>query len=77
MDATPRTISGITRDSAGAALGGCTVWLFDTRAKTWLAEVISDGSGNFVFGFSGPCFVVAYSSSGAVAGVTLNTLAGA
>ena len=77
MSSVPQTITGVTRDSAGAALGGCTVWLFDTRTKSWLAEVISDGSGNFTFGFAGPCFAVAYSSSGAVAGVTLNNLAGA
>lgn len=74
MDATPRTISGVTRDNTGTPLGNCTVWLFDTRTKAFLAEVLSDGGGAFAFGFSGPCFAVAYSSSGAVAGVTLNTL---
>ena len=77
MSSVPQTISGVTRDSTGNALAGCSVWLFDTRTKAFLDEEISDGSGAFVFGFSGPCFVVAYSASGAVAGVTLNTLAGA
>lgn len=74
LSSVPQTISGVTRDASGTPLASCTVWLFNTRTKAFLGEVISDGSGAFTFGFSGPCFAIAYSSDGAVAGVTLNTL---
>jgi len=38
----PSTINGITRDSVGAILGGCIVWLFRTSDKSFIGEAISD-----------------------------------
>ena len=42
-------LSGVTRDSAGAALGGCTVDLFRQDDNRWQARTVSDGSGNYSF----------------------------
>lgn len=42
------TLSGQTVDSAGAALAGCTVRLFD-HTDALVATLVSDGSGNFTF----------------------------
>ena len=86
------SISGVSRDSAGAALAGCTVTLFKVKKPapdeagvtgndsfTQLATTISDGSGNysFVVGFDGP-YRVTFDLDGAPvrAGLTLKTLAG-
>jgi len=43
------TISGVTRDSAGNPLGGCTVWLFTTLGKLFVEEKTSDVNGNYSF----------------------------
>lgn len=42
-------ISGVTRDSNGNPLGGCTVWLFRTSNKKFIDEKTSDGNGNYTF----------------------------
>lgn len=73
------TITGVTRDSAGAALGGCTVQLFRTIDDAFRSEVVSDGSGNYVLypDVTGPFYVVAYKAGAPdVAGTTVNTLVG-
>jgi hypothetical protein len=70
-------ISGVTRDSAGNALGNCIVDLFYTPTDTLAAKVTSDASGNFSFsvGPSIQCYIVAYlPGSPDVAGTTVNTL---
>ena len=44
------TISGVTRDSSGNALGNCTVWLFrSSPTKLFFAETTSDENGNYSF----------------------------
>jgi len=42
-------VSGVTKDSTGAALGGCTVKLFNSATNIMEQTVISDASGNFSF----------------------------
>lgn len=85
------TITGVSRDSAGAALGGCTCTLFrvtespppgtgrGTELFTQVAQMVSDGSGNysFVVGFDGP-YRVTFDLAGAPirAGLTLKSLTG-
>jgi len=70
-------ISGITRDNTGIALAGCEVKLFTSVDNKFIAETISDVSGAFSFpATAGPYFCVAWGPTGAVAGVTLDTLAG-
>jgi hypothetical protein len=73
------TITGVTKDSSGAALGGCTVKLFNRATDAKEQETVSDGSGNYSFIVSRTqtYYVVAYlPGSPDVAGTTLNTLAG-
>lgn len=79
------SITGVSRDSTGAALGGCTCTLFkaDTTGPlprfTQYGAAVSDGSGNFAFivGADGP-WRVTFDLDGAPvrAGITLKTLAG-
>ncbi len=71
-------ISGVTKDSTGAPLGNCKVKMFETVSNAFIEEVLSDGSGVFAFGpaVSRPHFLVAWGPSGAVAGITLDTLTG-
>ena len=85
------SISGVSRDSAGAALAGCAVTLFKVTESpeiasgagsprfTQQATTVSDGSGNysFVVGFDGP-YRVTFDLDGAPvrAGLTLKTLSG-
>ncbi len=70
-------LTGITRDAAEAPLGGCTVKLFRTVDNVFMAETVSDGSGNFTLTAlgSGPFYIVAYLAGGTdVAGTSVNTL---
>lgn len=73
-------ISGVTRDSGGAALAACTVKLYRTFDDLLIYTTISDGSGNYTFdgvqqGFT--YYVVAYLvGSPDTAGTTMNTLVG-
>lgn len=63
---------GVTRDSAGAPLGNCTVELY--HGKRMIAGTVSDASGNFRFDNpgSGPFRII--SDKAGVAGVTAETL---
>jgi len=71
-------INGVTKDSTGAALGGCTVTLFKTVDNRPCATTVSDASGNYSFSIDGNSearFAVSYKSgSPDVAGTTVNTL---
>jgi hypothetical protein len=69
-------ITGVTRDSTGAALGFCAVALF-IMPNTLANTTISDASGNYRFDNpgSGPFYLVAYKAgSPDVAGTTVNTV---
>jgi len=71
------TLSGVSRDSAGVALGNCTIKIFRTSDDQKMAETTSDGSGNWslTLNLSGPFYIVAYKvGSPDVAGTSVNTL---
>ena len=72
-------ISGVTRDSAGAPLGNCTVDLFSWPAKTLYGSVVSSGSGVYVLSVGpGQLFrAVSYNANDTIAGSTAGTLSGA
>lgn len=79
LSTTNSFITGVTRDSAGAALGNCVVQLFRTVDDAIIYEGASDGSGNFSIyaPVTGPFYLVAYKAgSPDVAGTTVNTLVG-
>ncbi len=72
-------VAGVTRDSAGVALGNCVVKLFETGTDRELAEVTSDTTtGVFSFSVGGNStlyYLVAYKQgSPDVAGTTVNTV---
>lgn len=71
-------LSGVTRDSAGAILGSCTVEMFETATDLRLATTTSDAvTGAYSFTVANPAvvYLVAYlSGSPDVAGTTVNTL---
>jgi hypothetical protein len=71
-------ITGVTRDSTGAPLGGVTVDLFTTADDVKVATTVSDGAGNFQFpATAGPYYLVAYKPGAPdVAGTSTNTLTG-
>lgn len=72
-----KTLSGVSKDSTGAALGNCTVMIFRTEDRSLVAETISDASGNWSVPMlkGGPFFAVEYKSgSPDVAGTSVNTL---
>jgi hypothetical protein len=71
------TITGVTKDSAGSPLAGCTVQLFRTFDDAYRSEVVSDGSGTYVLypDVTGPFYLVAYKVGAPdVAGTSVNTL---
>ena len=73
-------ISGVTRDSTGAALGNCTVHFFRAADDLAIAQTTSDANG--VFSTYVPAgvqyYIIAYlPGSPDVAGTTVNTLTGA
>ena len=73
------TISGISKDAAGAALDGCTVKLFNSATDRLEQTTISDGSGNYSFTVdkTQQWYAVFYKAGATpVAGITLNTLSG-
>lgn len=75
-------ISGTTRDSTGAALGGCAVDWFNTADDVKLGSTTSDADGLFEFRGAGQppnaYYLVAYKAgSPDLAGTTANTLVGA
>jgi Concanavalin A-like lectin/glucanases superfamily len=73
-------LTGQTKNSSGAALGGCTVRLFRTSDNLLIATTTSDGSGNYSFTVGDGTtayYAVAYlAGSPDVAGTTVNTLVG-
>lgn len=73
-------ISGVTRDAAGAVLGGCTVDLFRTSDDLKRDSVVSDaGDGTYSVGADTDAthYAVAYlAGSPDRAGTTVNTLTG-
>lgn len=75
----PYSISGVTKDSAGAALGGCRVELFRTADDSSVSHVQSDANGAYIVPASNLLqhYLVAYKAgSPDVAGTTVNTLVG-
>lgn len=74
-------ISGVTKDSTGAALGNCTVHLHRSSDGVRVQTKTSDGSGNFTFdpvnNGNGPYQANAVDAAGTVVGITANTLYGA
>jgi hypothetical protein len=71
------SLSGVSKDSAGANLGSCNVMIFRTEDKSFVGQTTSDASGNWSVPLmkGGPFFTVAYKAgSPDVAGTTLNTL---
>jgi len=74
------TITGVTRDSTGAALGNCVVMLYRTDQMNMVQMINSDASGNYSFTVDKTLqwYVTAYKAGAPdVAGATVNTLAGA
>lgn len=74
-------ISGITKDSAGLALGSVMLDLFLTASDTKIDSVTSDATtGAYSFSVTstpGPFYIVAYKAGAPdVAGTTVNTLTG-
>ena len=73
-------ISGITKDSAGVALGNCVIKLFRTSDDLESYSTVSDANGNYTLPVNNltQWYAVAYKSgSPDVAGTTVNTLVGA
>lgn len=71
------TITGVTRDSTGAALGSVTVDLFDTASDTIRGTTISDAVGNYLIDaqIDSTYYLVAYKTGAPdVAGTTVNTI---
>jgi len=73
-------INGITRDSAGDPLGSCTVWLFKTSDKSYLASTTSDPTTG-AYSVPAPdnttqCFVRAHKDGTNVFGTTDRDLVG-
>src|SRR6185503_17701353 len=74
-------LTGVTKDSTGAALGNCVVDWFDTATDVKIDTTTSDASGLFEFRTAGQppnaYYLVAYKpGSPDVAGTTVNTLVG-
>ena len=71
------TVSGVTRDAGGAALGNCWVELFSSATDMVVAKQFSDASGNFSFvqPGTGPFYLIAYLTGAPdIGGTSLNTL---
>lgn len=71
------SITGTTRNGAGAALPGCIVKLFDVGSDTKIAETVSDSSGNFTTNpptNAGFYWIAAFDPSGNPAGVSVPNL---
>lgn len=77
------SVSGITKDAAGAVLPNVTVDLYERTTHTWMGSMISGSDGAFSFNVPDPAlgytyFFVGYLDGGTpVAGTTLQTLVGA
>lgn len=70
-------IAGVSRDSAGAAIGDCEVGLFHAASDVLRARTVSDGAGAFTFrvGDNSDYYYVRAYKTGApdLAGITVNT----
>jgi hypothetical protein len=74
-----RAIIGVTKDSTGAVLAGCTVEVLRTSDDNKTDSQVSDASGNYECSIyeDGPFKALAYKiGSPDVAGTTINTLTG-
>ena len=73
-----RTLTGVTRNSVGVALGGCTVSLYNSATGALYMTTTSDSAGNFTLYHPDTqnCFIVAQNAAGDVEGCTINTLVG-
>lgn len=72
-------ITGITRDSTGAALGNCTVEALETGTDLKIAMTVSNANGLYSLDVEGDrsYYLVAYKAgSPDVSGTTVNTLTG-
>lgn len=70
-------VTGVTRDSTGAAVGSCSLDLYMTGVDMLAQQTVSNASGNFTFSNpgSGPFYIVAYKVGAPdLAGTTVNTL---
>lgn len=85
LPATLFNISGVSKDNSGAVLPNCSMSLFRVdydsgfnKVYIWQGNTISDASGNYYFNVNNVSnyMVIAYNSSGTVAGITLNILTG-
>lgn len=71
------SVSGVTRNSSGAALPDCVVQLFLTGSNALLGQTVSDGSGNYSFsiGTNQAVYLVAYKAGAPdLGGTTVNTI---
>lgn len=70
------SLVGVSKDGAGAVLGGCTVRIFRTADDVKVAETLSDASGNWSVPMMpiGPYYYVEYlAGSPNKAGTSINT----
>jgi hypothetical protein len=73
------SIDGITKDSAGTVLGGCTLDLFDATTDAMLQTMVSDANGVYSFQVQPgkTYYIVAYKTGAPdLSGTTINTLTG-
>lgn len=80
IDSKDGLLTGVTKDSTGAALASCVVQSFVTSTGKLATTTTSDGSGNYRISVPAAVmtFCVAYKpGSPDVAGTTVNTLVGA
>lgn len=73
------SVSGVTRDSAGAPLGYCVVQIFESATNVWRGSTTSNASGNYKIEIAGDRTIqlkaAAYLPGPPdVAGTTVNTL---
>lgn len=76
----PYSISGVTKDSAGAVLASCRVELFRTADDSPVSQTTSNANGVYIIPASNVLqhYIVAYKAgSPDVTGATVNTLIGA
>lgn len=72
-------LTGVTKDSSGNALGGCTVMAFRTVDNVFLGQAVSDSNGNYDFrvpSLDASYLVIYKAGAPDVAGTTVNTLVG-
>lgn len=71
-------VVGVTKDSTGTALAGCTVKLYRSRDDALIDQTVSDAAGNYSFASGSTVetyYIVAYKPGAPdVAGTTVNTL---